>query len=149
MRMLFLVPVTVVLVLTCVGLADASGRSGSRVFYLAVHPRQCLVSVKTSPKWVRAVPCSDPSHNMEVYALVHGGWGHGTPPAATKGYAIARSLCLSAFQRLTSHALATPFGWNAFWPDPGAESARYGDKIICSLRRWPRLEPLGRGWHVH
>lgn len=148
MRMLFVVPAALGLVLTCAALAVAAGRSGSRVFYLTVHPRQCIVST-TSPKWVEVVPCSDPAHNMEVYAVVHGGWGHGTPPTASKGLAIARPLCLSAFQRLTGHPLAATLGWNAFWANPGAEAHRYGDKIICSLRQWPHFGPLGPGWHVH
>jgi hypothetical protein len=28
------------------------------------------------------------------------------------------------------------------------KSARYGDKIICSVRSYPCLKPLGAGWHV-
>ena len=39
-------------------------------------------------------------------------------------------------------------GWNAYWPDAGAETARYGDKIICNFRAWPSLAALGSGWHV-
>ena len=37
---------------------------------------------------------------------------------------------------------------NAFWPDRGSETARYGDKIICGYRAWPRLVALGAGWRV-
>ncbi len=150
MRMRLLVlSASVVLAFTCAGLAGASSRSSGRVFYLSTHPRECLVSVKSSPKWVQVVPCSNSAHNMEVYAIVHGGWGHRTPPPSTKALSIARSLCLAAFQRVTGHPLATTQGWNAFWPDPGSETARYGDKVICSLSSYPRLGPLGSGWHVH
>jgi len=147
MRILFVLAAAFAVSLSCSALAF--GHAESRVFYLTAHPRQCIVSVSTSPKWVQVVPCSDPEHNMEVYALVHGGWGRGTPPTASKGLAIARALCLSAFQRLTGHPLPNTLGWNAFWPDPGAETTRYGDKIICSLRHWPQIAPLGPGWHVH
>lgn len=148
MRLLMVLAATAALVLTCAAVATA-GRFGTRTFYLAVHPRQCLVTAKSSPKWVQVVPCSNPKHDMEVYAIAHGGWGHATPPTAARGLALARSLCLAAYQRLTGHALGATEGWNAFWPDPGTETARYGDKIVCSLRRWPSLGPLGRGWHVH
>ena len=147
-RILLVVPASLALVLASATAALAASGSGTRVFYLATHPRQCLVSVKSSPKFVQVVPCADPAHDMEVYAIAHGGWGHAAPPPSTRAVAIARSLCLSAFQRVTGHPLARTQGWNAFWPDPGAETARYGDKVICSLRTWPGLGPLGPGWHV-
>lgn len=126
----------------------ASAAVGHRAFYLSVHTHQCLVREASNPKTVLVVPCSDPAHEMEVYAIGHGGWG-GTPPSAARGYALARSICLSAFRRLTGRAMAGSEGWQAFWPDPGAETARYGDKIICNLRAWPQWKPLGPGWHVH
>lgn len=131
--------------------AAAGARSTVRVFYLAVHARQCLVvptSGKTG-KTVLVVPCTDAAHNLEVYAVGHGGWGHNPPPAQAQAYAIARSVCLAAFQRITGHPLSSREGWLASWPDPGAETARYGDRIVCGLRSWPRITPLGRGWHVH
>ena len=126
------------------------GGTGQRVFYLTTHPRQCLIATSTSGKSPLAVPCSNPQHTMEVYAVGHGGWGHHHPPTSkTVLGGVARAICLSAFQRLTGHSLPTNSGWNAFWPDPGSETARYGDKIICSYRAWPRLVALGSGWHVH
>lgn len=125
----------------------ASARHDGRVFYLTVHPRQCLIgSVTKRVKTVNVVPCANSSHQMEVYALGHGGWGRSAPPTST--FPIARSVCMGAFQRLTGHALGRGFAWWAFWPDPGSETARYADKIICSLRAWPQLAPLGSGWHV-
>jgi hypothetical protein len=131
-----------------VAVGIASAGSATRLFYLAEHPRQCLI-VPTAGKTVVVVPCSDAAHNLEVYAVGHGGWGHAGPPAQAQALAIARSICFSAFQRLTGHAIRTPYGWLASWPDPGAESARYGDKVICGLRTWPHIGPMGSGWHVH
>jgi hypothetical protein len=132
-------------VLSATGIASA--RQGGTVFYLTLHPRQCVAtSVTATTKSVVVVPCANPSHKMEIYALGHGGWGHKTrPPSA---YSIARSVCLTAFSRLTGHTLGPGFGWWAFWPDPGSETARFGDKIICGLRTYPQFSALGRGWHV-
>jgi hypothetical protein len=126
----------------------ASGSTGKRVFYLTIHPRECRVGT-LNRKTVLVVPCSNPAHNFEVYAVGHGGWGHSAPPPQKTALALARQVCLSAYARITGHALPSTAGWQAFWPDPGAETARYGDKIICSYRTWPRLAALGAGWHVH
>jgi hypothetical protein len=127
----------------------ASGSVGKRVFYLTVHTRQCLIgTTKANAKTVELVPCSNGSHNLEVYATGHGGWGHSTPPPSNTALGIARAFCLSSFARLTGHALPSTRGWQGFWPSPGAETARYGDRIICSYRTWPRLAALGSGWHV-
>lgn len=88
MRLPVVLTATAVLVLMCAAVGSAGG-SGTRAFYLTVHPRQCLVTARSSPKWVQVVPCSDPAHDMEVYAIAHGGWGHGTPPTPARGVAIA------------------------------------------------------------
>ncbi len=143
------VGIMVVTVFLIIGLGVASARPSGRVFYLAVHPRQCLiVPTSGSSKTVQTVACSDAAHNLEVFAVGHGGWGHKAPPAYPSAYAIAKSVCLSAFRRITGHVMGTREGWLASWPDPGAETARYGDKIICGFRAWPRLAALGSGWHV-
>lgn len=128
--------------------AAASGGTGHAVFYLTTHPRQCLIATSTSGKRPLLVSCSNPRHNFEVFAIGHGGWGHAHPPAQNKVLGIARAVCLTAFQRITGHPLPPGSGWNAFWPDPGAETASYGDKLICSYRTWPQLAALGSGWHV-
>ena len=128
--------------------ATASGSTGRRVFYLTTHPRQCLIATKSTGKWPFVVSCSNSRHNLEVYAIGHGGWGHRGPPAYKTALGIARSVCLPAFQRITGHALASNQGWNASWADPGSESARYGDRIICSYKAWPQPVALGSGWHV-
>jgi hypothetical protein len=127
----------------------ASGSAGHRVFYLTTHPRQCLIATKASGKRPLVVPCSNAQHNLEVYAIGHGGWGHRHPPSSKTVRGIAQSVCVAAFQRVTGRPMRSNEGWNAFWPDPGAETARYGDKIICSYRTWPRWKALGSGWHVH
>ena len=59
----------------------ASGSTGKRVFYLKIHPRECrLGTLSRKTKKVLVVPCSNPAHNLEVYAVGHGGWGHSAPP---------------------------------------------------------------------
>ena len=130
----------------------ASAAVGNKIFYLTAHPRQCLIGSAKSgtagAKSIEVVPCSDPRHTFEVYAVGHGGWGHSNPPAGKTLHAILRTVCLTAYQGLTGHALGSTDGWYALWPDPGDETARYGDKIICSFRTWPALLPLGAGWHV-
>ena len=138
--------VTVAVCSLAAGLARAGGTT--RVFYLSVHPGQCLIgSTKANAKTVLVVPCANRAHNLEIYALGHGGWAHRAPPPTA--YSIAKTYCLSAFRRLTKHPIPATAGWQAFWADPGAETARYGDKILCSYRRWPRFGPLGSGWHIH
>ena len=146
-RALILLAALGAIALVGTGSADAVG---AHVFYLAVHPRQCLVVPKqvVVGKTLLVVPCSDPAHDQEVYAIGHGGWGHHPPPSNSSANAIARSICLSDFQRLTGHPMAKTDGWAASWPDPGAETAKYGDKIICKFRTWPGMNALGSGWHV-
>jgi hypothetical protein len=130
----------------------ASAATGRRVFFLTVKPHQCLVgSARTGSKankTVLIVPCSNPAHNFEVYGIGHGGWGHAAPPPLTTELSIMRTTCSAIFQRVTGHPLRT-YGWYGFAADPGAETARYADKIICSLRTYPAFGPLGVGWHVH
>ena len=139
--------VVAALVATAAGAASGSART--RVFYLTVHPRECLIgTTNANAKAVLLVPCSNASHNLEVYATGHGGWGHASPPPRSTTLGITRAFCLSSFARLTGHALPSNRGWEGFWPSPGAETARYGDKIICGYRTWPRLTALGSGWHV-
>jgi hypothetical protein len=137
----------VVATVTLLVAAAASGAVQGRVFYLSVRLHQCLIGTTTQgAKTVMVVPCSDAAHNLEVYAVGHGGWGHAGPPS--NAYALTRVVCLSAYQRLTGHPLPKAAGWQGFWPDPGAETTRYGDKVVCSYRTWPRLDPLGSGRHV-
>ena len=143
---------TLVVGLVIVTAAEAGVTPGRRAFYLTVRPGQCLIAgSKTgtgSDKIVLVVPCSNPEHQFEVYAVRHGGWGHGTVPSPASLKLIMRSACLGAYQQVTGHAMPASGGWDAFAPDPGAEQARYGDKIICSYVHWPTLAPFGSGRHV-
>ena len=132
------------------GAVGVRAATGHQVFYLSVGTHTCLVASShagtAGHKTVTVVPCADPAHNMEVYGIGHGGWGHATPPA--NAAAVLRSTCLGIYQRLTGHPLRV-YGWYGFYPDPGAETVRYGDKMICSLRTYPVVRPLGPGWHVN
>jgi len=126
----------------------ASAAGAARVFYLSVRVHQCLIGAPSqNSKTFSVVPCSNAQHNLEVYAIGHGMWGRRNPPA--NAYSIARATCLSAYYRITAHPLARTAGWYGFWADPGSESRKYGDKIVCSYRTWPGFAPLGSGWHVH
>jgi hypothetical protein len=132
-------------------LSMASGgraQPAGRVFYLAVPPHKCLIaSSNPSAKSFSLVGCWNPAHNLEVYAVAHGGWGK---RAVSPGVAAtrARAVCLTRYRKLTGHGAPRTAGWAFFFPDPGAEARRYGDRVICGFRAWPRLAPLGSGWHV-
>ncbi len=144
-----------VALVACLAMAaaeQAAASPGQRAFYLTVRPGQCLIAGSKSgtggDKIVLVVPCSDPRHQFEVYAVRHGGWGHGKvpPPATVK--LIMRSVCLAAYQQITGHQMPAGGGWDAFDPDPGAEQTHYADDIICSYVHFPAFTPLGAGRHV-
>ena len=120
--------------------------TGTSVFYLALHKGNCGVWPHRG-KAVRVVPCSNPAHNLETYWVGHGGWGHAAATHATK-FADARARCLAAFQRQYGHSILSAYGWYGFWPDPGAEQAKYGDRLECSLVRYPGEPAMGRGRHI-
>lgn len=128
--------------------AAASSRSRSSIFYLDLKVHQCAIAASASSKTVTVVPCSDARHTIEVYAIRSGGWGHATPSSVTVLVSTVRTLCLTAFKQITHRTSAKPFGFVFFVPDPGSEQARYGDKVICTLGYYPKLAPLGAGWHV-
>jgi hypothetical protein len=130
---------------TAMPAGSSTGATGASVFYLALHSGQCGVWPHRG-KLVRVVPCSNPAHNLETYWVGHGGWGHTSRTNAVK-FAAAKSHCLAAFQRRYGHAIAVPYGWYAFWPDPGAEQVKYGDRMECSLIRWPGEPAMGPGRH--
>jgi hypothetical protein len=134
---------------TAAASADTKTAS-SRVFYLALKRGECGIKT-SSPKTVTVVSCSNPRHTFEVYAIRHGGWGHGAEPSSAALANKTRQLCLTAYAQVTGRPLpARPYGYQWFAPDPGKEEAEYGDKVICSFSHWPQSNlPLGSGWHVH
>jgi hypothetical protein len=137
---------TLVLVLCATFSSTAAAAATGPTFYLALTPRECAIGPIVQKK-LTVVPCSDARHNLEVYAIGHGGWGH-APTSHSPALAAARQICLAAFTRITGRPLATTQGWFATWPDPGAEQAKFADKVTCMFRDYPGLRPLGSGWHV-
>ena len=115
-----------------------------KVFYLQVKVGQC--TLRPHSKLLLVVPCSNPNHSLETYAVAHGGWGT-TPPSHSAIVATANSQCRSWFQRRFGHPIPTGYGFEYFFPDPGAETTKYGDRVICALRLWPAYGPMGAGFH--
>ena len=136
------------LVATLAVAGPALAAGAKPISYLALHAGECATRSASTPKTVEVVPCSNPKHNLEVYAVEHGGWGPGTPPPAPQVAARAQFLCLNAFVIVTGHQLPSGYGWRGFWPDAGSEQKRYGDEVICSLGRYPSLAALGSGRHL-
>jgi hypothetical protein len=138
--------------LLIVGLAafalSAAGTAAAPISYLALRAGECALVAKPGAKAATVVPCSDPRHDLEVYAVKHGGWGHGALPSSGMLEARAQYLCLTSFVDITGRQLPGGYGWRAFWPDRGAEQQRYGDEVICSLTRASGLRPLGTGSHL-
>jgi hypothetical protein len=135
-----------VLVATAVSLAGTTttATASHRVFYLAMRAGDCTNKV-TSKVYV-VLSCANAGHQFEVYTVARGGWGK-TPPSHSVAFAVAQHLCTTAFQRRYGGPIGTGYGWWAFWADPGAESAKYGDRIVCALVRWPGHPAMGRGTH--
>jgi hypothetical protein len=115
-----------------------------KVFYLQLKVGQC--ALRPHSKILKVVPCSNPNHSLETYAVMHGGWG-ATPPSHPALVRYATSLCRSTFQRRFGHPIPAGYGFEFFFPDPGAETTKYGDRVICSLRQWPSYGALGAGKH--
>lgn len=128
-----------------IALASAS-TSTVRTFYLNARVGQCTIYRSSTPKLLVVVPCANARHNLEVYAVSRGGWGHGGVPA--NAYSRVRTICLNAYRHVQGRAVRRPYGWQGFWPDPGHEQAGYADEVICGLVLYPGLGPLGRGRYV-
>jgi hypothetical protein len=141
-----LLPALVAVAAVVVATAGATPLAARKIFYLDLRAGQCARGVLTQ-KTLLLVPCSDPLHNLEVYAVLHGGWKRGQQPSRDTVYARARTLCTSKFRNRFDHPLRAPYGWRAFWPDRGEEEAKYGDRLICGLVRYPKPTALGAGTH--
>jgi hypothetical protein len=147
MRLALMVSAALAVALALVPTLDASSsRAVGRTFYLDLRPGQCATYPRHG-KYLQVVPCSNGAHNLEAYSIGRGGWGQGRVPGRAMVLGIARSLCVGSFQRRFKHSIGPGYGWYAFWPDPGKEQARYGDRIICSLDRFPGLGAMGPGYH--
>ena len=125
--------------------APSAARVSARVFYLDAKPGQCLQGPVA--KTLLVVPCSNPRHNLEVFAVVHGGWAGAQVPPHDTAFGIARRVCNLGFAQRFHHYIGRGYGWEAFWPDRGKEAAKYHDRIVCSLVRYPGLPPMGPGTH--
>jgi len=129
-------------------LSGAASAVGTPTLYLNFHAGECGLYTSANGEHPLVVPCSDPEHNMEVYLVTHGGWG--PSPAASIVSEDAHRICLSKFQKLYGGALRPNFGYLYFFPDPGAQTQQYGDRLICSLTKWPNAHAaMGAGTHLH
>jgi hypothetical protein len=118
--------------------------SPKKVFYLELKVGQC--ALRPHSKILLVVPCSNPNHSLETYAVLHGGWGSAAPSHSAL-VRIATSVCRSSFQRRFGHPIRTGYGFEFFFADPGAETKKYGDRVNCSLRLWPSYGAMGAGTH--
>jgi hypothetical protein len=134
----------VVVVCAFTGSLASATVSPQKVFYLQLKVGQC--ALRPHSKILLVVSCSDPNHSLETYAVMHGGWGT-TRPAHSAVLSLASSMCRSSFQRRFGHPFRTGYGYEFYFPDPGAETRKYGDRVNCSLRTWPSYVPLGAGTH--
>ena len=131
-----------------IGLAVAgmnpTAASTTRIFYLTAKTGHCYIAGSTSAKTFVSVPCSNPRHTLEIYWTGHGGWGNTTPSPATAARR-ARQVCISQYERINHGAYKS---YSLFYADPGKEAAKYHDHIVCAHSTYPKLHPLGAGWHV-
>ena len=74
----------IVLVFVLLGALSSTAAAAGPTFYLALAPRECAIGA-VAHKHLPVVPCSDARHNLEVYAVGHGGWGHAKMPARFPG----------------------------------------------------------------
>ncbi len=139
------VGLTAVLVFAATGSFANATVAPQKVFYLELKVGQC--ALRPHSKILLVVPCSNPNHYLETYAVLHGGWG-GAPPARTVLVALAKSRCRSAFQRRSGHPIPTGYGFEFYFPDAGREASKYRDRVSCSLRLWPASGPMGAGTHL-
>jgi hypothetical protein len=126
----------------------AAATPAARTLIVSLRVGQCAIASATDTKTASVTRCANPKHNLEIYAVEHGGWGHKKTPPRAKVVASARTLCVAAFEKRTGHSFPTDEGWRAFWIGSGNQKTRYGDRLICGLSAFPVLRPLGAGRHV-
>ena len=81
-----------------------------KIFYLQLKVGQC--AKRPHSKILLVVPCSDPSHALETYAVMHGGWGAAPPsrpPSRIAPYlsAEARFSAVSVIRSVPATALSS------------------------------------------
>jgi len=104
-------------------------------------------ALRPHSKILLVVPCSNPNHSLETYAVLHGGWGSAAPSHSAL-IRIATSVCRGSFQRRFGHPIRAGDGFEFFFADPGAETTKYGDRVNCGLRLWPSYGAMGAGTHT-
>src|ERR1041385_7794074 len=98
----------VVLALTAAcSAAGASVRAGHEYSFLDLKAGQCSRGIPTAravrKKLVLVLPCSNGTHTLETYAVLHGGWGHRNPPGHPLIDRIAYNRCLTSFRKRFAH----------------------------------------------
>ena len=117
------------------------------VFYLDLKAGECA-RLPMKHKHLRVVPCRNPRHELEVFAVdQHVGWGLDEPPHRIV-VRLSFTVCNNAFLQRFRRVIQQPYGYIAYWPDPGAENRKYGDRMICALVG-PGKRPMGPGTHFH
>jgi len=118
------------------------------VFYLRLKAGECA-RLPMKHKHLRVVPCRNPRHELEVFAVdQHVGWGLDEPPHRIV-VRLSFTVCNNAFLRRFGRVITRPYTYVAYWPDPGAETNRYGDRMICALGLPGNHPPMGAGTHFH
>jgi hypothetical protein len=116
-----------------------------RVFYLNLKAGECA-RLPMKHKHLRVVPCRNPRHQLEVFAVdQHVGWGLTEPPHRIV-VRLSFTVCNNAFLQRFRRVITAPYGYIAYWPDPGAETRKYGDRMICALVG-PGRRAMGSGTH--
>jgi hypothetical protein len=112
--------------------APSTSPAASRVHYLTMARAHCYWLPTGAAKRALPVGCAR-RHQVQVAAVVHGGWGR-THPSRAARLAASRRVCRP---RIIAYA-GTSAAWVAFFPDAGAEANRYGDRVICAVARLRR-----------
>jgi hypothetical protein len=118
------------------------------VFYLDLKTGECAF-LPMKHKHLRVVPCLNSLHQIEVFTVTHGGWGLAQPPPHRVVVQLSFTVCNNAFLRRFGRVIQPPYVYVAYWPDPGAETNRYGDRMICALALPGNHPPMGAGTHFH
>jgi hypothetical protein len=118
-----------------------------KVFYLDLKAGECAL-LPMRHKHLRVLPCLNARHQLEVFAVdKHVGWGDAEPPHRVV-VRLSFTVCNNAFLQRFNRVIQPPYGYIAYWPDPGAENRKYGDRMICALVG-PGRAPMGSGTHFH